>query len=84
MSTIYQIITVSLAVSFTILVLEKTGLREKLRDLSGKTLFADMLECDFCLGFWLSVLITVGLLLSGYEISFLMPIYTAPFIRRIL
>ena len=71
MPEIYQIIIVALFAAFIILFLGKTGLRTKIRDwfdMKGVSIFADMLECDFCLSFWVCLCLACGLAVFGYEI----------------
>jgi len=71
--------------AFIELTISKTGWRYMLRDwfdINELDVFAKMLECDFCLGFWLSVLISVIMVLITLDPAyFLAPIFTAPITR---
>lgn len=87
MPEIREIIEVALIAAFIILFLGKTGLRTKLRDYfdtKGISLFADMLDCDFCLSFWLCFCIAFGFLILGYEIHFLITLLCAAPITRFI
>ena len=87
MPTIYQIIIIALLVAFIILLMNRTGARIKLRDFNDKigiSIIAEMLDCDFCLSFWLSVFITLIFRVLGYDISFLIPFCTTPIVRYLL
>ena len=69
MPTIHQIIFVALFSAFIILGAMKPEITYKLRDyfdiLSNRTekkqfkLISDMLDCDYCLSFWLSLSIAI-------------------------
>ena len=87
MPTIYQIAVIALLAAFIILFLGKTELRIKMRnwcDKEGITIVADMLECDFCLSFWICTCLALGFLVLGYEISFFIPFCAAPITRFLL
>lgn len=85
MSTLYQIIMIALICAFVELVTTKTGTRYKLRDLSDELefpLIAKMLDCDFCFGFWLSVLTSTIAAFVTLDPSYLsVPFFAAPIIR---
>lgn len=87
MSAICQTLIVATLAAFIILFLGKTGLRIKLRDISDKSgirLLADMLDCDFCLSFWISLCLSLGFLVLGYEISIIVPFCATPIARYLL
>lgn len=88
MPTIYQIVTVALLAAFTILVLSKTNIRYELRDICDtKKLkyISKMLDCDFCLGFWLAVLIAVICFAITLQCNWLMtPFLSAPITRLLV
>lgn len=88
MPEICQIIKVALIAAFIILFLGKTGLRTKLRDYFDTkriSLLADMLDCDFCLSFWICFCIALGLLVFGYEMHLIITaMCAAPITRFIL
>lgn len=90
MPEIYKIIVIafvlSLAVAFIILFGNKTELRYKLRDIfdrEGVSLIAKMLDCDFCLSFWLLVLATMIFgVISGEGLCLLLiPFIATPLTR---
>lgn len=71
--------------AFIIEVLEKWGWRQKAQLSVGSRFIHDMLGCDFCLGFWISVVISVvSAIVFGNAWYLLMPVFSAPLIRRIL
>ena len=88
MPTIYQTVIVALLAAFTILVLSKTSIRYKLRDICDtKKLkyISKMLDCDFCFGFWLAVLIAVICFAITLQHSWLIaPFLSAPITRLLV
>lgn len=88
MPTIYQIITVALFVAFIILTITKNGFRAELRDKAverNMDIFADLLECDLCFSFWVSVTICLILSILNRDLSFLaVPVFSTPISRFIL
>lgn len=88
MSEIYKIILVALGAAFTILVLTKTGLRDKTRDfcdLNDIPIIAKMLDCDLCFSFWLSVSVcAVQTAISGDASWLMVPIFSTPITRFLL
>ena len=88
MPTIYQTVIIALLAAFTILVLSKTSIRYKLRDLCDtKKLkyISKMLDCDFCFGFWLAVLIVVICFAITLQCNWLMaPFLSAPLTRLLV
>lgn len=86
MQTFYQIVIVALVAAFIILVLGKTGLRDKIRDYCDKVgipVVAEMLECDFCLSFWTCVFVALCFWALAWE-PHLLVIFCAPPITRYL
>lgn len=85
---ITTIILIALAVAFTVLFLTKTLWRYKLRDWADTKkyrLFANMLDCDFCLCFWLSALVCGALSLISFDFKLILfPIFTTPLARLLL
>lgn len=79
---------IALFSAFIILVLSRMGIRYWLRDQCdeiGFTLVAKMLDCDLCLSFWLSLLISVVLVYITLDPSwFFVPIFATPLIRYIV
>lgn len=95
MPTIYKIIELALAVAFVILLSMKTEIRYKLRDyidafanrhgIEKIRLISKMLDCDFCLSFWLSLAFAIVFAVASNDASWLyIPILSTPLIRFIL
>ena len=91
MPTLYQIILISLLTAFLILYSNKTGIRYKIRDYLDlhynnkfTNLVSRMLDCDFCLSFWLNLIIAIvaAIMLQNPKLFFV-PIFSTP-ITRIL
>jgi len=86
MSTLHQTIIVALLAAFIILLLGKTGIRTKLRDFHDKIgihIVAEMLDCDFCLSFWMCFIITLCMWRLCWE-PHAFVIFCAPPITRYL
>ena len=88
MPTIYQIILVALITAFIILFLNKTELRTKLRDFFDSkkiNLLAELIDCDFCLSFWICLCVALGFMLLSYELTFIFtPFFATPITRFLL
>lgn len=88
MSEIHKIILTALIVAFAILVLTKTGLRDKARDafdLKGIKFMAEMIDCDLCLSFWLSVCTCISTAVYSGDISYIyVPVFSTPITRFLL
>lgn len=88
MSEIYKIILVALAAAFVILVSTKNGSRERVRDicdLKKAHIIANMLDCDLCFSFWVSVAICImQTLVSGDTSWLIVPIFSTPITRFLL
>ena len=88
MPEIYQVIFAALFAAFIVLVSDKAGIRDKVRDLcDAKRLcwLAKMLNCDFCFGFWLNVIFTATCYFLSSDTSWLfVPIFSAPLTRYII
>lgn len=87
MSTVYYLVLVvliALAVTFIIQFAEKRGYRDRVID-NTKGLLQEMLKCDFCLGFWTSLILSIIVLvaLGNWWILFA-PVFTTPIIRFLL
>ena len=79
----YAIVIAAVA-AFFILFMEKTGYRDKMIANSPK-LISQMYECDFCLSFWISVVFTIGIIISEHNLSYVyVPFISAPITRRLL
>lgn len=88
MPTIYQIIIVALAAAFIVLVAIKTQTRYKVRDLCdvhGLKLIAQMLDCDFCFGFWSGVAVAIVLSIITLDLTWItVPIFSSPLTRYLI
>lgn len=88
MSEIHKIVLTALIVTFTILVLTKTGLRDKARDafdLKGIKFMADMIDCNLCLSFWVSVCTCISAAIYSGDISWIyVPVFSTPITRFLL
>lgn len=87
MSTVYYLVLVvliALAVTFIIQFAEKRGYRDRAID-NTRGLLQEMLKCDFCLGFWTSLILSIIVLavLGNWWILFA-PVFTTPIIRFLL
>ena len=85
MSAVYQKILIALFSAFIELFMSKSGFRYWLRDQCddiGFTIVAKMLDCDFCLGFWLSVIISITMVLITLDPTYIyVPVLATPIIR---
>lgn len=87
MSTVYYLVLVvliALAVTFIIQFAEKRGYRDHVID-NTEGLLQEMLKCDFCLGFWTSLILSIIVfaVLGNWWILFV-PVFTTPIIRFLL
>jgi hypothetical protein len=89
MSTIYFItmlsalIYIALAAAFVILLIGKLGIRDSIITKAPK-LISQLFDCDFCLSFWVSVILAIILAIFFREMSIIfIPIISTP-ITRIL
>lgn len=88
MPEIHKIIQIALFTAFIILFLERTGLKQKMIDffaVKKLMLLTKLLECDFCLSFWVASIISIcySLILND-PLIMLSPIFTTPLTRYIL
>ena len=85
MPTLYQIILIALFSTFVELFMSKSGFRYWLRDQCDNidfTIIAKMLDCDFCLGFWLSVIISIAMVLITLGPSYIyVPVVATRIVR---
>lgn len=87
MSAVYYlaiVVLIALAATFIIQFAEKRGYRDHAID-NTKGLLQEMLKCDFCLGFWTSLILSIIVLavLGNWWILFA-PVFTTPIIRFLL
>ena len=74
----------ALAVTFVIQFAEKRGYRNFAID-NTEGLLQQMLQCDFCLGFWISLFFSIILaFILGYWWVIFTPVFTTPIIRYLL
>lgn len=90
MSTIHFIVLflvvlfTALTAAFTILLIGKLGIRNYIIARAPK-LISQLFECDFCLSFWISVILAVILAIFFSEFSILfIPILSTPITRILL
>lgn len=78
-----DIFIIALISAFIILLITKIGLRDSVIE-HGPKLISRMFNCDFCLSFWTSVLVTAGMVLATKDLSLaVIPMLSTP-ITRIL
>lgn len=89
MSTVYFItmlsalIYIALAAAFYILLIGKLGVRDEIIARAPK-LISQLFDCDFCLSFWMSLILAIVLAIFFNEMSIIfIPIISTP-ITRIL
>lgn len=71
--------------AFIILFLTRIGLREKVVVLSPIRLLSELFSCDFCLSFWIGLIITIiFIVVSGNFSLFLCTIITPPITRFLI
>jgi hypothetical protein len=80
-----DIICLSLGAAFLILLASKLGFREYVQTFGPKRL-AELFSCDFCLAFWLAVVLSLAFYIFGGagERAVLYPFLCTPLIRAIL
>lgn len=80
-----NILYLALTASFFILLIERLGIRENVQTRAPK-LISDMFRCDFCLSFWVCVVLSVIFYIFVYRNArvFLAPILVTPLIRALL
>ena len=79
----WALICLILVPAFTILLLSKTGIREAIIAKAPR-IISKLFSCDFCLSFWMSLILACILAIFFKEISILfIPILSTP-ITRIL
>lgn len=77
-------VMVALWVAFLLLLAYKVGLIEWMQ-VHGWKLISQMAQCDFCMSWWLSVIITlVVLCFTGDVMLLVVPFLSTPIARRLL
>lgn len=89
MSTLINLLVISaavaLAVAFVILFIGKSGMRDFLMERARYRFIYDLLDCDFCLSFWLSLIISVVLsFIFANEAMLIIPLFSTALARYIL
>ena len=82
----YQIIITALVSAFIVLLISKLGFRDYIIT-RGPSVVSKLFSCDFCLCFWLSVIVSVFLFLaqSPHDALFIIvPICSTPIARYLL
>lgn len=79
-----QIVLVGLLAAFVIIMSNRTGLRGYVTAVStGK--ITELLQCDFCLCFWVNLIIAVTFTLCTMDVDYLyIPFFSTPFTRFLL
>lgn len=82
MSTVYFITFIlTLSSAFTILLIGKLGIRDNVIAKAPK-LISQLFDCDFCLSFWVSLILAVILAIIFSDLSIIfIPILSAPITR---
>lgn len=84
MSYLESIALIALGAAFAILLLGKTGARDWLV-LHSPPILSEAVSCDFCLSFWASALISVGMFfVTGQDYYLYLPIFTTPITRLLI
>lgn len=77
------LIYIALAAAFAILLIGKLGIRDSVI-IKAPKLISQLFDCDFCLSFWVSVILAIILAIFFREMSIIfIPIISTP-ITRIL
>lgn len=88
MPTIYQIVIIALIAAFIVLTTTKSQIRYQLIDFFVKkkiNIFVELLECDFCFGFWTALAVSIIFALFTLDFRYLFtPIFASPLIRFII
>lgn len=87
MSAVYYlaiVVLIALAATFIIQFAEKCGYRDRAID-NTKGLLQEMLGCDFCLGFWTSLILSIfALVVLGNWWILFASVFATPIIRFLL
>lgn len=85
---IEKIVILSAFVSFVVLLLTKTGLRDSMRDdadAAGLDLVAKAIDCDFCLCWWIALSTAIAIsVTTGTPKYVLLAILSTPIARILL
>lgn len=79
----YSVI-IALISAFILILLGKWGVREWIQ-IHGNKFFSKMADCSFCMGFWISVILSVFFAIITQEVTYLLiPVIASPITRYIL
>lgn len=84
--TLYVVamLAVSLFSAFVILLLGKIGIRETVV-IKAPKIISQLFDCDFCLSFWVAVVLSVSLsVIFGYLPFVTIPVFSTPITRHLL
>lgn len=85
---IEKIVILSAFVSFVVLLLTKTGLRDSMRDnadAAGLDLVAKAIDCDFCLCWWVALSSAIAISMATGTVKYLpLAILSTPIARILL
>lgn len=80
---ILYVLSVSLFTSFILSLLQKWGVIEWVQ-VHGNKLFSEMFRCNFCLSFWVSLIISVVIvLLTGNVVLLFIPFFSTPITKNL-
>ncbi len=81
---ITDIVMVALGAAFVVIFIDRIGWREEFIAKSPK-LISEMFSCDFCLSWWICVLLVIGTALWRWDASILIvPFFSTPITRALL
>lgn len=84
MNFVLSVVLVALLSAFVVIVLTKWQIREFIQ-VHGGNFFGRMADCDFCFGFWIAVLLSVGATCTVGDCRLLLiPLFSAPITRILL
>ena len=84
MEEIQVVVLNSLVSSSIILLMGKWGVTEKMQQ-EAPDLISKMFSCPFCLGFWISLFLSVVFVIFTNELLYIAtPVAAAPLIRKLL
>ena len=85
MLILQNIICLALLAAFSLLLLDKIGLRQYIVERCPIKIFARLFACDFCLSFWTSVIIATVAAFWWHDLTFLaLPFFSVPLTRILL
>lgn len=70
--------------AFTLLFLRKIGFVERMQ-VHGNCFFSQMSRCNFCLSFWVNLILSIVLVLVTNELTYIfIPFFSTPLSRHVL